>query len=87
MSPRPAIHTPGIPVMTKLEEALHADCDCGHDGLSLAFHINNCPFTVVRTAARLHARLDSKLEAMRHAMWMVWARMASSKPAIVSASL
>jgi len=37
----------------RLEEAISSDCDCGHAGLSMAFHIPPCPFTFVRTTARL----------------------------------
>ncbi len=52
------IDTPGIPVMSKLEEAIQSDCDCGHGGLSVAFHLGPCPFTIVRTHARLAERPD-----------------------------
>ncbi len=52
------IDTPDIPVMSKLEEAIHSDCDCEHGGLSVAFHLGPCPFTIVRTHARLAERPD-----------------------------
>lgn len=47
-----------IPEMTGLEEALHSDCTCGHKGLAMAFHIDKCPFTLVRTAARRFDSID-----------------------------
>lgn len=28
------------------------DCDCGHDGVALAFHLGDCPFRTAAVAAK-----------------------------------
>ena len=53
--------------MTDLQNAEGEDCNCGHEGLALDFHLYPCPFAVIRNAARLVA--NPNIQAHREAFY------------------